>query len=168
MNPQILTAIATTTAANTYTSGQIILPVPRNRVNGDKVTVIELLKLYWNLGEPDANPAAAGSVITSLAQLSTAVLTAHSPQEPRVISAVEKIIRGAFTAAGTYGTSYFDPLTIDLTDGQGHGIIVATDFLFLAVTSTGFVGNNSAVIKMLYRFKDVNLAEYIGIVQSQQ
>lgn len=64
----------------------------------------------------------------------------------------------------------------DLTDGAGHGILVATDQIFLtqqtgltsmggstADTITGFVQAD-----LIYRFKEVKLQEYIGIVQSQQ
>ena len=64
-----------------------------------------------------------------------------------------------------------NPTLRDLTDGAGHGILVATDSIFL----TGYVpsnwytnGTNTVFVKLLYRWKDVSLAEYIGIVQSQQ
>lgn len=62
----------------------------------------------------------------------------------------------------------------DLTDGAGHGLLVATDNIWLtcqvgatapglAITVSGLV-----VLDIFYRFKKVTLQEYIGIVQSQQ
>lgn len=59
--------------------------------------------------------------------------------------------------------------TQDLTDGAGHGVLVATDAIYLQIFTTG-VANTSETgrFRMLYRFKNVSLAEYIGIVQSQQ
>lgn len=64
----------------------------------------------------------------------------------------------------------------DLTDGAGHGLLVATDNIFLSVQTTNiaFVGESADSIvgfvaaDLIYRFKEVALAEYIGIVQSQQ
>lgn len=64
----------------------------------------------------------------------------------------------------------------DLTDGAGHGVLVATDNVFLTLqtalssiigTSVGGI-TGVAECAILYRFKEVGLAEYIGIVQSQQ
>lgn len=64
----------------------------------------------------------------------------------------------------------------DLTDGAGHGVLIATDNIFLNVQVTNAAFNNvtadaiSATFNcdILYRFKEVKLQEYIGIVQSQQ
>lgn len=64
----------------------------------------------------------------------------------------------------------------DLTDGAGHGILIATDNIFLVVqgllTSYGAATTGAiqafAQADLIYRFKEVALAEYIGIVQSQQ
>ena len=64
-----------------------------------------------------------------------------------------------------------NPTMQDITDGAGHGVLVGTDSIYI----TGFVpsswylnGTNTVFAKLLYRWKDVSLAEYIGIVQSQQ
>jgi len=65
----------------------------------------------------------------------------------------------------------------DLTDGAGHGILIATDNVYLAfdVLISSPAGNNISVLvgsylqaDLIYRFKNVSLQEYIGIVQSQQ
>jgi hypothetical protein len=64
----------------------------------------------------------------------------------------------------------------DLTDGAGHGILIATDNIYLGVNASlssfnlgdadPIVGGVSA--NLIYRFKEIGLSEYIGIVQSQQ
>lgn len=64
----------------------------------------------------------------------------------------------------------------DLTDGAGHGILVATDNIYLSVQTslTAYNGSSADEIigfcfaDLIYRFKEVKLQEYIGIVQSQQ
>lgn len=57
---------------------------------------------------------------------------------------------------------------MDLTDEAGHGILVATDNLYFVNYSAGTGATNGMVYVLTYRFKDVSLEEYIGIVQSQQ
>lgn len=62
----------------------------------------------------------------------------------------------------------------DLTDGAGHGVLIATDNIWLTAFINGAVpdiGTTAALnvfCEILYRFKKVTLQEYIGIVQSQQ
>lgn len=60
-----------------------------------------------------------------------------------------------------------EPFVQDLTDGAGHGLLIATDNLYLGVDSeaTGFA--QSVQCKILYRWKNVSETEYVGIVQSQ-
>lgn len=62
-----------------------------------------------------------------------------------------------------------NPQFHDLTDGAGHGILIATDALYLNITFTGAVTVNfQTYLKLFYRLKAVGVEEYIGIVQSQQ
>lgn len=62
----------------------------------------------------------------------------------------------------------------DLTDGAGHGVLIATDNVWLtawlngAVPDIGTTAQLNVYAELLYRFKKVTLQEYIGIVQSQQ
>lgn len=65
-----------------------------------------------------------------------------------------------------------DPIVHDLTDESGHGVVVGTDNLYMFMSSRYCVGNvadpgMTGIARILYRFKEVGLAEYIGIVQSQ-
>lgn len=63
-----------------------------------------------------------------------------------------------------------NPIEFDLTDGAGHGILVAVDKFYAQIHSTyvAWGGTGGIDFKFLYRFKKVSLAEYVGIVQSQQ
>lgn len=162
------TGVLSMTAANTFTTLALALPINRLQTRDGKVTVMEFLKVYWNPSEPDANPPALGGIVSIASSLSTSSVTAVDPSNPKVIAWMEKQVRGAFTAAGTYGAVYYEPVVWDFTDGAGHGVLVATDTLYLSVQSAGFIGAGSISAKILYRFKDVSLEEYVGIVQSQQ
>jgi hypothetical protein len=71
---------------------------------------------------------------------------------------------------GSVNTTFM-PMAImkKLTDSNGHGLLVATDQLFMNVDTQNTAQKTfSAVARVGYRFKDVGLTEYIGIVQSQQ
>ena len=94
--------------------------------------------------------------------------TATTFAEPRVFAGWTRINQAVFTAAGTYMSNYDNTKIMDLTDGAGHGILVATDNIFIQVISVGTGLTNTVRIKLLYRWKNVSLQEYIGIVQSQQ
>lgn len=168
ISPQLLTMNLTMSAANTLTTLEQPLPINRFKEKSGRVVAVEALKIYWDLGEPDANPAAGGSIVVISANLSTAIPANTGGTDSRVFSQVQKTVRGAFTAAGSYGMCYYDPTVIDLTDGAGHGVVLATDNIFLSVNSAGFAAASTVTAKLLYRFKEISLQEYIGIVQSQQ
>jgi hypothetical protein len=55
-----------------------------------------------------------------------------------------------------------------LTDQAGHGYLVATDNIYLALRTITTAQVNSFICRITYRFKEVSLAAYVGIVQSQQ
>lgn len=158
----------TMSAANAYTEIQVPLPVNRFPEKSGKVNIIEVLKVWFDLPESDNNNAAGGNLITSNGQISTQSQTGFAKTSAKVIAYQEKIYRGAFTAAGTYQNVITEPTAIDLTDGAGHGVLVATDNLFFALFTQQFIAAGTGSAKILYRFKRVALQEYIGIVQSQQ
>lgn len=168
VSPQLLTMAISMSAANTFTENTIPLPVNRFRQGGKKVIVIEMLKTYWDISELDANNAAGGNVLGSFVQIATASQTTVSTAATQVVAYAKKNYRGAFTAAGTFQVVDHEPIEVDHTDGAGHGILLAVDQIFLGMLTSGFTAAGTATCKMLYRFKQISVEEYIGIVQSQQ
>lgn len=169
VSPQLWNLGALTlSAANTFTEDEIPVPVTRYNSSRTRATVMEVLKVFISMPDTDANNSAGGSVIHASVNLSTKSLNGNTPQSSSVFAFAQRANRGAFTAAGTYQATDIDPIVIDLTDGAGHGVLVATDAIFLNGSTTGFTAAATYVVKLLYRFKEVSLAEYIGIVQSQQ
>lgn len=85
-------------------------------------------------------------------------------ETPPVLSSTE----GAGAQIYDFNLSEYD----DLTDQAGHGLLVATDNIYLNVwmDSTGaqVITNPAVVCTLHYRLKEIGLQEYIGIVQSQQ
>lgn len=169
INPQWLTFNAITqSAANTYTESSINLPINRFQNPKGRSIVMEALKVEFTLPTIDSNSAAGGDLKTCSIQLTPSSSSAINTSDPKVLAQYSRQFRGAFTAGGTYSVVENNPECIDLTDGNGHGVLVATDTLFLGVNTVGYGTAASFACRILYRFKIVTLEEYIGIVQSQQ
>lgn len=168
VNPQFLSTSLTQSAADTATTLQINVPIQRLRDQG-RAQVLEILKVKYSTGMVGGTAATEVNYsITALLSTVSFGTTATTYQEPRVFSMYDKEKRSAFTAAGTYALGFQEPFTDDLSDGDGHGYLVATDSIFLQVLSANTSAANQVAVKIYYRWKNVGLTEYIGIVQSQQ
>lgn len=169
VNPQTLSFTVTQSAADTTTTASQAIPIQR-LPSGGRSQVMEVLKVWFSHTAFPAIASATEAVDTMSCFLSTKSFgtTATTFAEPTVFASFFRAMRGAFTAAGTYGSYQDNMHMVDLTDGAGHGYLVATDFIFAQMQSAGTGAANNTVVKLLYRWKNVGLAEYIGIVQGQQ
>jgi len=174
--PQVSASAGTVVVGNatvTYPT-----PVPKFPEKKDRAIVMELLKIMW---APDQvfNPVSAQA---GKSTLTAQLLTASSPtvipsNDGRV---VDFCIINEGVSVATGGPVFFGevstlPIIHDLTDETGHGVLIATDNITLVAqaAATGIGGSATVtgwqcVAFLLYRFKEISLAEYIGIVQSQQ
>lgn len=169
------------TGPNTVTTEAILVPINRypQGKNG-RVNVIEILKVMW---ETFAFPLWTNNGQVNLGGL-TATLSTRNPggsypvmEDPSVIDFVVKDWYGSGSsgaATQTAATLWVDeePVLHDLTDGAGHGILLATDQVYITLGTYGMSNQANELaevkVKILYRYKQVSLTEYIGIVQSQQ
>lgn len=171
VNPQFLAFSATVGPGLGQTTSQVNLPQSRiGAAPTNKAMVMEWLKIFVESPQVDQetftiqvhNSYWAISTVnfgTSLVDLGT----------PGVIMAGQDLNRAAFNAGGSANVHHLiTPQVIDLTDGAGHGFLVATDNIFVQVDTDGFTLQATFAFRVLYRFKEVSLVEYIGIVQSQQ
>jgi len=170
VSPQFLSFRATQSAADTTTTTTQAIPTQRLPDQG-KAQVMEVLKIFFiGTNLPTIASATETQDQISVFLSTTSFGTTNTTfQESRVFAGFINSQRGAFTAAGTYAmtqTPY--PHVIDTSDGAGHGVLIATDNIFAQVQSVGTGATNVADLKLLYRWKNVSLQEYIGIVQSQQ
>jgi hypothetical protein len=162
LNPQFLSEYVTQSGANTYTSKTMILPInPGATISSTgKVRVMELLKIYLDMAKDTL--AEDGYALVQLTyKEQVAILTAVDVEKyiVRLIRKTQLITSGAIMEEF--------PFVLDLTDGQGNGLLIGQQKLFLGVNTAGQGAALSASIKILYRFKDVNVEEYIGMVQGQ-
>lgn len=172
VNPQFLGGTITLSAANTITTATLGTPIVRvGPQTGGQAIIMEVLKVYVDLPPLDLDAAAATQrqsqfTLSTVDGGTSANLTWDNP---RVFAKFQHLVRNAFTAAGTGILEIQnDPSELDLTDGAGHGILIATDNIFIQATTAGYTAAGVFAFKILYRFKKVSLIEYIGIVQGQQ
>jgi len=160
VNPQWLKATVLQTGADTTTTATIVLPVTR-LASPANPTIIEVLKVYWILtNQAEVDSTQTGHLSTKNFD-TTAISGFIEPSDIDAVYWTDKI-----TTSGQFAN--FQPIEHDLTDGMGHGVLVATDNLYLQLASASTSAANRASVWILYRFKRVNVQEYIGIVQSQQ
>jgi len=150
------------------------VPVYRFPLKRDRAMVMEVLRVQW-IVENLASVANANSVVGLISTSTPAGIQHLTPSTeaeqfialsgPTVVDSFS--LDGIFaTAAGfAYTSRIFDH---DKTDSAGHGLLVATDQIFLAFASNGTGLTNRLCCKVIYRWKEVGLSEYIGIVQAQQ
>lgn len=172
VSPQwLVIPVLSNTGTDSFASAQINCPVSRLSTSKGKATVIEILKVLWAM-PGYAFPQAEGLTnIQNRAQLSTAPLTQIKLDSPSVFDFNLRKWRQYGTAAegdNTYFETWSEPDIHDLTDGAGHGVLIATDSIYLGVDSVNYPGIASYNVRILYRYKEVGLQEYIGMVQSQQ
>ncbi|GAH28719.1 unnamed protein product [marine sediment metagenome] len=141
------------------------LPAPRG-----KAVVMEVLKIFVDLPDYEALTSTAVANRARFISFSTRDLGAGFVKlsDPTVFAKYADEQVYAFTAAGTVCSFQPSTISLDLTDGAGHGILIATDYIYVQYNTTQFGAANVPFYwKILYRFKTVALTEYIGIVQSQ-
>lgn len=161
----------------------IVLPVlPNLGGTQDTAQVVEILKVFWDLGNMPglANGSNYCQVSGRLAfnantagSTSTTQVGISSIGNPLMIDEVSSVQQYLITLpAGQSSAAVsqeFHNLESDLTDGAGHGILVAVPTIWFGLAAfggpAGYVAGGAC--RVLYRLKRVKLIEYIGIVQQQ-
>lgn len=159
VNPQWMKISTTQSGADTFTQTTNPIPVQRLPTSG-RAQVMEILKILFYSDAARAEVDSTVQAFLTTKSYSTAPSKTDGPLIAWWKEATE------ITTSGQAVIQY--PFVMDLMDGAGHGVIVATDNLYLSVGSATTGASNIVYAWILYRWKNVALPEYIGIVQSQQ
>ncbi len=172
VNPQFMTLLTgAAPAVDDYTINRINLPIARIGGRKGKAIVLELLKVFWYVSirdVVDANTVQFAFLTTNTARADTETATLATAQEDAGDALTFAFVIWDKGLVTTGGHSLIMPIVIDLTDGAGNGMLIATDQIFILCGGIGNTAGADAVAKVLYRFKEVGIEEYVGIVQSQQ
>jgi len=185
VNPQYLgtTVAADDANPNGFFVKRIDLPVPIIP-QSKRATIIELLECEFHCVEPEWSPVASTAQATYLRaegfllyrsttarpQAGDAVVIANVGYHDRIMQSTSMLS----SVSAQSGPAHKWPLTIDFTDGAGHGILIGTNLIFCAAYFAGYQapsldpGNPNLSVKLKYRFKTVSIEEYVGIVTAQQ
>lgn len=166
INPQLLTIHAVQTPiADTSTVVQQPLPIPRYPTSRGKNLVMEFLSFEYFDCDPTVHVGNSYCLVTVTTNPTIFGSASAALQDARLISAWWR----GFDNLTSVGFVQKDIQKFeDLTDQAGHGLLVAADNLYFGVYSSNTGQINEMVLKGEYRWKEVGLEEYIGIVQSQQ
>ncbi len=110
------------------------------------------------------------------AMLGTTNLGRITAQTCTLVTAANDIINPRSFANVTYdqltttsgGISHTNPISINMTDNNGNGFLIATDRIFIVAGGVATTNGVVATAKILYRLVNVDVMEFLGIVQSQQ
>ena len=170
-NPQFLSALIPYNAGTTELSVQ--LPVTRIPQSG-VATIIEVIKIWfdWRDTYVTLDPGNRSQVQeATLGTKSFGTTKNNGVGEPTTFGNFALMQQDSFTAGGTM-SAFNNPIQMmDLDDGAGHGVLIATDKMFVQTQMSADAQaptSGNLAFKMLYRFKSVGVEEYVGIVQSQQ
>lgn len=163
VNPQILTVNREIVSAGTWDETVANMPLNPNPPRFGS-QAIELLKIYWYL------PVLPHTDITTFwleAQLATQHMTSYTPNHVNVITHFRRDWR-SIVANGFSDQETPSIFMHDFTDNAGHGIILCAPKVYLSARNSGNFGAAYFIsCRILYRFKNIGMSEYIGVVQNQ-
>ena len=169
VNPQFFVGRIATTEANAFTVAAYANPVAKGifaqRGYG---TVMEVLKIWVRMYPMTDIDNVAETVIDATIGIGTKDMNEEGYLDEPSYFFFEELHRiGAFTAGGTYSEKMYPVRMWDITDGAGHGVLVASDYIYVCVDTDGWPSTATFMFRILYRFKNIPVEEYVGIVQSQ-
>lgn len=171
VNPNWYKILATQSgndATTTFTAPLPITRVPQSK----KATIIEVLKIRYIFDAE--NLMNSGTAAQTQKYITVNVSTKNfgtvgaTVNDGTLVDTWQLWCASAFTNAGSYSMLAPSWIETDLSDGAGHGILLATDNIYVQVISTATNMVNTVACWLYYRFKTVPLEEYVYIVQSQQ
>lgn len=151
INPQWFKLNIAGPTITTMASSRVALPVQR-LANKRKAMIMEALRVKYMVR------AGSGTAAHSKFGVSTLAPPTGSPD-----FSLGYIISGLHMPMAKLGE--YGRVEEDLTDNQGHGVCIATDFLYPFIYPGA--ANDAVDIWILYRWKNVDLEEYSGILQAQ-
>lgn len=162
VKPQYLTCYFAQSAADTATTFTQAMPVLRNfsGTGNNRAQLVEVLKVYMS----PSNQAEVDSDNLLLLSTKNFGTTAQTPGDPSVFAFYKSNVR--LTTSGQILTTW--PFVYDCTDGNGNGLLIATDNIYIQASSTNTGLAQIWFVKIIYRIYAATVTEYVGIVQSQQ
>jgi len=166
--PNFISGALTQAAADAFTTNQTFTPIPRLKTIGNRATVMELLWIDIEFDIVMNRNDSEAEVFFNLGSIPTSVLRWNDPRVFTMFKLVNEFIAvGAGSGAAATGL-YSEMRRFDMQSKDGFGYLLASDSFHVTFKSENTARANSVFWKMFYRFVDIPLSEFIGIVQSTQ
>ena len=159
--PNYMSGLLSLSAANTFTAQTNEFPVNRLRVSGAKATVIEILWIDIALATIDM--AAAGDAAEISFKTGPLPTDLQNYDNPDVFAFWGQEVHFVTSGMALESLVY----RIDLQSNDGHGQLIAADRFHIGAQTAGMAGATNFRWRLYYRFVNVPITEFIGIVQSQ-
>lgn len=165
--PNFLSWSLATSAADTVTTSTIFTPIPRLQTRGNKAIVMELLELLVLVWQTPR------TVLVSFdAQFDAWYYALGTGKAPTAMPALSD---GSVFSNGGRGCNFVTsglaiqefPYRYSLVNNDGRGYLLGTDSFYCLVDTNSIGATCTFDFKLMYRFVEVDLAEYVGLVQSQ-
>lgn len=157
INPQFLNIHVNESAANTWTTQEASTPVFK-QISKDTALVMEILKIYFhqvNVGEQGANDQ------HNMVICDRDLASYPDPDNAAVIAWYRQSSHVA--TSGAHSIEF--PKEVDLTDGNGNGVLYGRQKIYLGIKGNSQASALEGGVKILYRLKEVSASELIGIIQ---
>lgn len=158
--PQFMCGSLAETAANTFTTVSINVPVNNLSQRGRNRTIIEILWIELTITVSDGASGSATTVSFSLGSTPTGIIERN---DPRCIQAYDRSI--VITTSGLYKQQ--NPCILNLQSKDGYGYLFAGDRFHVSILSVSETAAQTVRWRMFYREVAVGVEEYVGIVQQQ-
>lgn len=155
---QILRALVTETASNTYTEAEFATGVPRSQ-GKNKTTVMNIIKLIMQYRPGDSFDN-ADTISVHIADRS------HPSGVNMGVAGVvwSDLLKYQLATNGARYNEYTK--VVDLTDGKGKGYLYAKQKIFLAVQGVDLTDPQTFVAAICYTLVDIPSVEFIGIIET--
>lgn len=159
-----------------FDTTKIQTPLPRIKTSGNRATIMELLWVDFRIPTINANLDTATDSTFNM-QLSTGQvpLSILPWSDPRVFAFIQftRTLPEFPLFPDSTSVSTLQPWRYDMQAQTGEGFLLTAESFNLNVQTQGnnqgaIVGDIEIQMKLYYRFVDVPLEEYVGIVQSTQ
>ena len=154
-------------ALENFVTTRVQTPIPRLKVQGNRATVMELL--WWDVTMEGGFPDGVNNEILSVVSIGAPPdsIAGIRWSNPLVVASVKYFSNSAALSAAN-GYPPIQPFRYDMQSKGGFGYLMASDAFNVSV-QTVFIQQLAVVHwKLFYRFVDIPLNEFIGIVQSTQ
>jgi len=167
--PNFLTGTVTQGAVDSFTTVLVNTPIPRIQTtrSGQRATVMELL--WIEVLFPNIKMEAPNTSLMTIFTIGTTPTAVLPFNNPRVFAEVR--LDSHVIVAGTDGRATMStrqPWIYQMQSMDGHGYLLAAESFHVSIFSTATVQQNIVEWRMYYRFIDIPLSEFIGLVQSTQ